>query len=121
MSRREHIVLSMVLLTVLLLVPLVASRGFSARRFFISLLSRVLIYALAAVSLDLILGYRRHGQFRPRRVSLGSAAMRSVSLPTTPTRDTPIAFPAGGMDGHHVGCSCNGLRRWSWRQAYSLW
>ena len=95
MSVRERTVL-LIALAALLLAPLVA--GALGESYFISLLSRVLIYALAAASLDLILGYGGmvsfgHGAF------FGFGGYAVGVLAHHAYEETPIAFLPGEWAG----------------------
>ena len=60
-----------------------------------SLFTRIVILALASVSLNLIMGYRRHGELRPCGLS-GHRRLRG-------------RHP--GQGGHHVAASCSGRSR----------
>ena len=71
--------------------------------FYLDLLSRALIFAIAAISLNLILGFRRHGQPRPRRLHRHRRLLRRHSVLLRFLQR--LAAPRAGAGGQRVLCA----------------
>ena len=65
-NKISSILLPVVIFAVLALVPLAAT--FGAEKYVLALVTRVMIFAIAAIALDLLVGYRRARVVWPRRV-----------------------------------------------------